>query len=230
MKMQHFLFISIVLIFSIPGFSQNPINQNDENGKRHGLWIKTFPNSKQVRYEGVFEHGKEIGEFKFYCDNCKNQPAVVKNFAGKDDMADVKYFTPKGKLVSEGKMKLKDRIGEWIYYHKNSKEVMTREFYKNGKLDGVVTTYYPNGKITEEINYSNGLKEGANNYYSYEGVLLKKLLYKNDKLHGPAIYYDGYGKILHEGAYKNGRQNGIWKNYEDGKLISEESFPKKYDK
>ncbi len=230
MKLKLILLASILLIFSINCFSQNQINQTDANGKRHGLWKKTFDNSEQLRYEGVFEHGKEIGEFKFYCEQCKKQPAVVKSFTGKDDIAEVKYFTPKGKLVSEGKMKGKDRIGEWVYYHKKSNEVMTKEFYSNGKLEGIMTTYYPNGKKTEETTYQNGTKEGLNNYYSYEGILLKKLLYKDDKLHGSASYYNSQGKILHEGSYKNGRKDGLWKNYEDGKLISEESFPKKYDK
>lgn len=230
MTFKHILLTSTLLFISLFSFSQNQINQTDANGKRHGLWKKNFDDSKQLRYEGNFEHGKEIGEFKFYCEKCKNQPSVVKNFTGTDDMADVKYFTPKGKLVSEGKMKGKDRIGEWIYYHKKSKEVMTREFYSNGELDGIMITYYPNGKITEEITYKNGSKEGINNYYSYEGVLLKKLLYKDGKLHGPAVYYDAYGKILHEGSYKKGTKNGLWKNYKDGKLLSEESFPKKYDK
>lgn len=230
MIFKHLLVLITALLFSILCFSQDQVNQMDAKGERHGLWKKTFPDSEQLRYEGNFEHGKEIGEFKFYCEKCEDQPAVVKNFTGKDDLADVKYFTPKGKLVSEGKMKDKDRIGEWLYYHKDSKEVMTREFYSNGRLDGIVTTYYPNGKITEETTYKNGLQDGTNNYYSYEGVLLKKLLNKDDKLHGPAFYYDSNGKIILEGSYKNGRKDSLWKEYEDGKLISEESFPKKYDK
>lgn len=230
MIFKHLLVLITALLFSILCFSQNQVNQMDAKGERHGLWKKTFPNSEQLRYEGNFEHGKEIGEFKFYCEKCKDQPAVVKNFTSDDDLADVKYFTPKGKLVSEGKMKGKDRIGEWVYYHKDFEEVMTREFYSNGKLDGIVTTYYPNGKITEEITYKNGLQDGPNNYYSYEGVLLKKLLNKDDKLHGPAFYYDSNGKIILEGFYKNGRKDSLWKEYEDGKLVSEESFPKKYDK
>lgn len=207
-------------------FSQNDINQVDAQGKRHGIWKKKYDGTDQLRYEGTFEHGKEVGEFKFYCLECKNQPSVIKNFKGKNDLAEVKYFTIKGKLVSEGKMDGKERIGEWVYYHKKSNDVMTRENYANGKLDGTVTTYYPNGKITEEIHYNNGIKEGPDNYYSPDGVLLKKLLYKADKLQGPATYYDANGNITIEGFYKDDKKHGLWKYYKDGKVILEETFPK----
>lgn len=228
-KLSILFFFGIIFCFA-DAFSQNEINKIDSQGLRHGVWKKTYPKSDQLRYEGTFEHGKEVGEFKFYCAECKNKPSVIKTFNDKDDIAEVKYFTIKGKLVSEGKMKVKDRIGEWVYYHQKSNEIMTRENYTFGKLDGKVTTYYPNGTITEETDYKNGIKDGEDNYYSPDGVLLKKLLYKNDELQGPAIYYDAYGNVIIDGYYKNGKKHGLWKYYKDGKVILEEIYPKPKDK
>ncbi len=227
--------LSILLFFGVifscvDAFSQSDINQMDAEGMRHGVWKKTYPETDQLRYEGTFDHGKEVGEFRFFCEDCKEQPSVIKTFNKKDNIADVKYFTVKGKLVSEGKMKDKDRIGEWVYYHENSKEVMTRENYENGKLQGKVITYYPDGNKTEETDYKNGIKDGEDNYYSPDGVLLKKLLYIDDQLQGKAIYYDAYGNVVIEGYYKNGKKHGLWKYYKDGKMTLEETFPKKYEK
>lgn len=219
-------FLFAIILGSFHVFSQSEINQMDAQGKRHGVWKKTYEGTTQLRYEGTFEHGKEVGEFKFYCLECKDNPTVTKHFNDKNNIAEVKYFTIKGKLVSEGKMKDKDRIGEWVYYHEKSKNVMTRENYSNGKLDGKVITYYPDGKITEEINYKNGMKEGEDNYYSPEGILLKKLLYKNDELQGPALHYDAFGNIVIEGFYKDGKKHGLWKYYKDGKVVLEETYPK----
>jgi len=71
----------------------------DENGERNGVWRKSYPGTDQLRYEGEFKHGKEVGTFKFYCEDCGSQPMVTKVFKGKDDIAEVKYFTKKGKLV-----------------------------------------------------------------------------------------------------------------------------------
>jgi len=221
-----FLLVLILFLTNFIVKSQEDINQFDAQGKRHGIWKKTFEDSDQIRYEGAFNHGKEIGIFKFYCSDCKKNPAIIKTFNEKDDTAQVVYLTIKGKLISEGKMKGKNRIDEWLYYHKRANSIMTKEFYTDGKLDGLKTTYYLNKIIAEELAYKNGIKEGINNYYSPDGVLLKKLIYKNDELHGPAFYYDALGNVTLKGNYKNGRKHGVWKYYKDGKFIKEETFPR----
>lgn len=224
--MKFLVFIFFGMIFSSSALLAQEINQLDSNGKRHGLWQKNFDASDQLRYEGQFEHGKEIGTFKFYCDDCKTQPMVIKEFSSKNEVAHVRYYTKSGKLVSEGKMDGKNRIGEWVYYHEKSESVMTREFYVAGTLDGRKTTHYPNGQITEELNYKNGSREGANNYYAPDGVLLKKLQYINDQLHGPAEYYDAAGNLSIKGQYVKGKKHGLWKYYKNGKVELEEIYPK----
>lgn len=227
MKLNAFILFFGIILIPFNTFSQKEINQTDSQGKRDGVWEKYYEGTQQLRYEGKFDHGKEVGEFKFYCEECKDKPTVIKKYNHKDDIAEVEYFTIKGKLVSEGKMKGHDRVGEWITYHKDSKTPMVRETYSNGKLTGRRTTYYPDGSITEELDFSNGLKDGENIYYSVSGVVIKKLQYKDDMLHGPASYYDGYGILLIEGSYKNDRKDGLWKYYKNGKVVLEETFPKK---
>jgi len=206
--------------------AQADVNQMDAQGKRHGVWKKYFPNTKQLRYEGQFDHGKETGTFKFYCEECRTQPMAVKEFDATTGIAHVKYFTKKGKLVSEGKMTGKKHMGEWVYYFEKSKEVMTRELYQDGKLNGKKVTYYPNGKIAEEANYSQGFAEGEAMYYAPTGVLLKKLNFRENKLVGPAAYYDSKGDPKMIGQYKNDKKDGIWKYYKNGKFEKEETFPK----
>ena len=221
-----FLLFVFFMVLNLSAISQNEINQLDDQGKRHGVWVKTYEGSVQKRYEGKFNHGKEIGVFKYYCTDCKDNPVIIKTFKEKDNTAEVVYMTKKGKIVSEGLMEGKNRIGEWVYYHEKSKNAMTREFYVDGELEGLKTTYYINQKITEELTYKNGIKEGENNYYSPDGVLLKRLLYNNDQLEGEAFYYDSNGNVIIEGNYKNGRKDGLWKYYNEGKLTKEETFPK----
>jgi len=223
--MKIILFLSLLFGSSLM-ISQNEINQFDSQGKRHGIWKKTFEDSKQIRYEGAFIHGKEIGVFKFYCSDCKDKPTIVKTFNNDNNIAEVQYYTIKGKLVSEGNMIDKKRVGDWVYYHKKSKEIMTKEIYKDGRIDGLKVTFYLNNQIAEELNYKNGLKEGVNNYYSPEGVLLKKLFYKNDQLQGYAYYYDAKGDVVLEGNYKNNKKNGVWKTFKNKKLLKEDIYPK----
>ncbi|MFT7073109.1 toxin-antitoxin system YwqK family antitoxin [Patiriisocius sp. Uisw_017] len=223
--MKFLLTIISVFLISSGALLAQEINLMDANGKRHGVWKKSYPNTKQLRYQGQFDHGREIGVFNFYCEECGNQPYAIKEFKGNGEVL-VTYFTKKGKLVSEGKMIGKTREGEWLTYHKNSKEVMIRENYRNDKLDGVVTTYYGNKVVTETTPYKNGIKEGLSKNYSYEGKLLNELTYQNDKLYGPAVYYNPTGEKTIEGQYKKGRKDGIWKYYKNGKVAVEEKFPK----
>lgn len=225
MKINSIILIGFILIAST-GFSQNEINQLDEQGKRHGIWKKNFDDSDQLRYEGEFSHGKEVGVFKFYCKDCGTSPTIIKTFNKNDNIANVKYLTKKGKLVSEGKMNGKLREGEWLYFHEKSNAIMTKEYYKDGVLNGIKSTFYKNNVLAEELAYVNGLKEGANIYYAPSGIVLKMLNYTNDELDGLAIYYDASGKTVLEGNYKNGKKNGIWKSYKDGEFIKEEKFPK----
>ena len=63
-------FIKIVfLIYSMSIFGQNDINKLDSNGKKVGLWKGVYEESKRPRYEGTFDHDKEVGLFQFFDDS-----------------------------------------------------------------------------------------------------------------------------------------------------------------
>ncbi|MBQ4820232.1 hypothetical protein [Aquimarina sp. MMG016] len=200
-------------------------NAFDAEGKRHGKWKKKYENSKQIRYEGTFEHGKEVGEFKFYKPSSGEQPTAIKTFSKNSDTVIVKYFTAKGGLVSEGKMIGKNRVGVWQYYHNGSDKIMMVEHYKTGKLEGEQLTYFENGKLTEKTHYTNGKRNGKRIIYSEEGIVIKEFTYENDQLHGQTKYYDTSGNLIIEGNYKRDRKDGIWSYYKDGKLDERKLFP-----
>ncbi|WP_372936052.1 toxin-antitoxin system YwqK family antitoxin [Seonamhaeicola sp.] len=230
MKQLHLI---IILFLSFSVLAQN-INQFDENGKRHGVWKKNFEDTKVLRYEGEFNHGKEIGTFKFY-KNIRGKAVLTatKEFNENNNKALVKFFTSKGKIISEGEMDGKKYIGTWKYYHNTSDKIMTLENYnENGNLDGERFVYYSNGKIAEKKNYVNGKLEGEAIWYSINNVILKRFVYENDELHGASKIYNTKGELIIEGTYKHDKKHGIWKYYENGKLVEEKDFtPKsKYEK
>jgi antitoxin component YwqK of YwqJK toxin-antitoxin module len=219
----------IVLSFLLLSFTtvlSQSINQMDANGERHGIWKKNFDNTNQLRYEGEFNHGKEIGLFKFYkLVDKKSVLSATKEFNENDDIALVKFFSSTGKLISEGKMDGKAFIGKWTYYHNKIKAVMSTENYNDkGVLQGEKLVYYENGQIAEKANFINGKIEGLSMIYSKKGVLLKEFQYENNELHGMSKYYNDLGQIIAEGAYKRGQKNGVWKYYTDGKLTDEKTF------
>ncbi len=89
-------------------FAQKDLNQMDADGKRHGVWKKYY-NNDRVRYVGKFDHGKEVGVFKFYSASNSDFPVIVKEYNNDNDLANVSFYTPSGALESKGKMKGKER-------------------------------------------------------------------------------------------------------------------------
>jgi len=220
-----YAFKYLLLFFAISMSAQN-INEFDENGERHGIWKKNFDNTNILRYEGEFNHGKEIGLFKFY-QNINKKPvlAATRDFLEKSAKANVKFYASTGKLISEGQMDGKLYIGEWKFYQKDSDKLLILEHYNNeGNLDGDRFVYYANGVIAEKQQYKNGKLNGTSLYYSEENVLIKELNYENDELHGISKYYNEKGELITEGSYKRDKKNGIWKYYENGKLTDEKNY------
>lgn len=218
--------LSLLIMCIVSTAIAQGINQLDANGKRDGVWRKNFENTKIIRYEGQFSHGKEIGTFKFYKKTGKTSAlSAIKKFNPNNDIAKVEFLTSTQKVISKGEMNGKLYIGEWKYYHKNSDKIMiTETFNDDGKLDGERLVYYDNGEIAERAFYKNGKLEGKSTWYSEKGIVLKEFNYKNDVLQGMSKYYDLEGNLLAEGAYKNDKKDGVWNFYKDRELDDTKDF------
>ena len=222
MKFIHFIIITFITTL----VSAQDINQFDANGKRHGIWKKHFDNTQILRYEGEFNHGKEIGLFKFY-KNIKKKAVLTatKQFNETDNKAYVKFFTSRGKVISEGEMNGKTYIGEWKYYQKRNDKLLILEYFDNyGILDGERLVYYENGQIAEKQFYKTGKLEGESVWYSERNVVLKQFIYVDGELHGKAKFYNPKGELVSEGQYKRDKKHGVWKYYEEGELVDEKDF------
>lgn len=220
MKKLHYRSLIFVLIFFMSGtaIAQEKINQFDKQGRRIGVWKKYYDN-KNIRYEGQFEEGKEVGVFNYYGELNPKHPILVKTFSEASDIAKVTYFYDDGKLQSEGSMNSTNRIGKWLYYNTDGKTIISEENYKNGLLNGTSITYFAPERITEVLTYKNGELHGNVLRYSSEGILLDDLQYEKGRLHGLAKYYNVAGKLIREGYYENDEKIGNWKYFENEKPI-----------
>ncbi|SCY88805.1 toxin-antitoxin system YwqK family antitoxin [Flavobacterium caeni] len=220
---------AIVLFLFAVSVSAQQVNQNDAQGKKHGLWKGTYAESKRPRYEGTFEHGKEVGTFKFFDDTKAGTVVATREF--KPDGSAYTIFYKDGKYkVSEGKEVNKLYEGQWKYYHENLPDIMTLENYKAGKLHGKRTVYYRGSgvpgeeNLAEEAHYINGLKDGPYKSYTMKGTLLEDSNYKKGQLDGPASYFDPLGKLVSKGVFKDGKKIGYWEFYKDGKLVKKDNM------
>lgn len=228
-------FFKVVLFFFFCQslLSQTDFNKLDEKGKKHGPWKGVYTDTKNPKYEGTFEHGKEVGIFTFF-DNTKTKRVIAtREFNPVDNSAYTIVYDQLKNKVSEGKVVNKLSEGKWIYYHKASKVVMATENYSKGKLEGMRNVFYPNGKIAEEILYKNDQKNGPYKRYTESGIIIEETNYKNNEYDGLAIFRNpDDGTIVSQGKFVNGKKAGIWKFFEKGKLVKEMnmSFPQNTSK
>jgi antitoxin component YwqK of YwqJK toxin-antitoxin module len=216
------LFFGFLFLVSISVFAQANYNKLDDKGNKNGLWKGNYTDTKNPKYEGTFEHGKEVGTFTFY-DNTKTKTIIAtREFNPKDDSAYTIFYDQKKNKVSEGKVVNRLYEGEWKYYHKASKVVMTIENYSNGKLEGLRSVFYPNSKIAEEIHYKKDLKEGPYKRYTESGIIIEESNYKNNEYDGLATFKDpDDGTIVSKGMFLKGKKAGVWQFFNKGKLVKE---------
>ena len=218
-------FLGFLLCANFFTFAQTDTNKLDEKGNKNGRWKGYFAETKNLKYEGTFEHGKEVGIFTYY-DNTKTKTIVAtRTFNPGDNAAYTIFYDPLKNKVSEGKVLDKVYEGEWKYYHKASKSIMTIENYSKGKLEGLRSVFYPSGKIAEETLYKNNLKNGPYRRFTESGIIIEESNYKNNQFDGPAIFRDpDDGTVVSKGKFTDGKKTGIWQFFQQGKLVKEENM------
>lgn len=222
--MKAFYTLKLIVVFILLGtnvHAQSLTNALDSNGKKEGLWKGVYSESNRPRYEGTFSHGKEIGLFKFFDDTKVGSVIATREFNANDNAAYTIFYDQSKNKVSEGRVLNRGFEGEWKYYHQKSTVVMTKENYSNGKLEGMRTVYYLDGKIAEEQSYKNNIKNGLYKKYAENGIILEESSYKNDQYDGIATFKDPDGTIVSKGKFTIGKKAGIWQFFEKGKLVKE---------
>ena len=222
------IFIIVLLFNFLNLHSQNEFNKLDDKGNKQGQWKGVYEDTKNTKYEGTFEHGKEVGLFVFF-DNTKAKTIIAsREFKPQTNEAYTIFYDQNKNIVSEGRVVNKLFEGQWKFYHKASKVVMTIENYTSGKLEGIRTVFYTNGKVAEEVNYKNNSKQGLCKIYTQNGVVIEESNYANNNYNGISIFRDTDGNLVSKGNFVNGKKSGIWQFYEKGKLVKETnmSFPK----
>ena len=220
--MRSILVFLISLICSVL-HAQKEYNQLDAKGLKHGLWKGVYEESKRPRYQGTFDHGKEVGLFEFFDDTQKGDVIATREFNPKDNSAYTIFYDQNKNKVSEGKVVNKLFEGEWKYYHYASNVIMTTENYKNGKLEGLRTVYFLNGKVAEQINYENNQKQGTYKKYTENGIVLEESFFRNNEYDGLAIFRNDSGIIVSKGMFAKGIKTGVWEVFENGKLVQKSS-------
>ncbi|MES2512489.1 MAG: hypothetical protein V4580_00015 [Bacteroidota bacterium] len=132
------------------------------------------------------------------------------------------------------------------YYLKGEKYY--ESWQKNNEAHGITTFFYPSGKITHSVLYTNGrantilssfgmngekndggnLKNGngcLKVYHSFTGNLIQEIHYRNNMYHGKYVEFYSDGKKKSEHIFKDDTISGAFvKFYHNGKLMEKGSL------
>ena len=199
-------FTLILLLCTFGLTAQN--NATDSQGKKHGVWVKYYEGkAKKIKYKGQFEHGVPVGTFVYFHANGAKQAENV--FKGKTGNCYSKQFSEKRQLEAEGWYINQQKDSIWTYYGLEG-QLLSREGYKLGKLDGDVLVYYADGKLAEKTQYIDGVKEGLWVQKYPDGKTKFKGTHKDGHLQGEAVYFSQDGRPSYKGSYLKGLRHGKW--------------------
>jgi antitoxin component YwqK of YwqJK toxin-antitoxin module len=215
----------------LQGFGQ--INQNDSDGKKHGLWEKQYENG-EIQYRGKFEHGVPVGTFQRYYDDGSLQAEI--EYRSSTENYAILYYPEIEVKMAEGKYIDQERDSVWTFYSEEG-VLNSKETYLDGDKEGSTEIYYQDGSISERMMFKNDVKNGLwEQYFNNGNPKLKAHVVDGVKYDGQYTTYYPDGIKLQEGKYVDGKKESSWYLFnEDGSVHIiyvyrgdkiEEEFPK----
>ena len=131
------------------------------NSRKNGIWIKYWPNGN-VRSEINYKNGRTNGAYTTYFQNGNVEE--------------------KGSVIA-GMMR-----GEFTLFWPNGKLRQKKKFNLNGKTDGQVLYYYPNGNKELVFESNNGVENGSASWYYENGDKKKECFFDNGTVQNSKQY------------------------------------------
>ena len=124
-------------------------------------------------------------------------------------------FDDAGKTIYEKHYRKLRPHGIWKFYASDGKSPVLKETYVNGKLQGLRTSYFPDGEIKTEETYMYNLINGPVKNYSENGKIESVMEYRSSRPHGLFTSYHANGKVKEEGEYVAGKKHKEWVEYDE---------------
>jgi antitoxin component YwqK of YwqJK toxin-antitoxin module len=102
-----------------------------------------------------------------------------------------------------------------------NKEILVKEVtFKNGVREGLMKSFYQDGRMRQSFWYENGLREDSAKWYYEDGQVFRATPYKHDTVDGIQQQYYKNGRIKARLGYKKGLRTPFLEEFgPDGKLL-----------
>jgi len=179
----------------------------NKSGQLHGKWLKYYKGA--LEEEADYKNGLKVNAYKLYHPDgkVKSERSYVISKIGNRDTSFVqgpfKEYYPDGKIYKEGHY-VNDMI-EGITTTYNPNGGIERETYSLNKNTSVLRDYFEDGKLRMEADLyidssTSDLKANVlpTKYYTKDGKLLKRLSTYKGKEQGPSAEWDMEGNLRAE--------------------------------
>ncbi|MBO4645429.1 MAG: toxin-antitoxin system YwqK family antitoxin [Bacteroidales bacterium] len=209
--MRYTLFI-LLWAFCATVIGQNADNKVNSNGKKQGFW-KKYDESGRLLYEGNFQNGVPVGQFKYYHTNGKLKSTT--NFIQGTHKVYTVMYDESEKKAAEGIFVDQQKDSVWNYYNPKGTLIKT-ESYKKGKRNGLWRTYSSQtGILLEECTYLDDKLNGSFKTFYADGKISGRIDYINGQMNGTVEAYFPNEKIYYRGTYLEGLQIKNWDYYDE---------------
>jgi len=203
--------VVISLIGIAASLMLNGQNQLDDQGRKTGPWKVDYPNGKTL-YEATFKEGRPIGEMIRYHENGAVRARMM--FDTLENRSYTTLYYKNGKQAAEGWYENKVKDSVWTYFSQFDGTVRIREPYLEGRVHGMVRSFYPNGNVSEAVSWQNNQRQGEWKRFYSDGSHRLIGHYENDLLNGTyAVFYPD-STLKMKGMYVNNLSEGKWRFYD----------------
>lgn len=173
---------------------------NVSKGVLDGDVVCRFPQSESKRYEMAFRKGKLNGPMTFYGPPPANTTVIKGAFHEGLLDGSLEVYSPKTqKLVHRQQLKDGVNQGDVTAWDDETGNQVEHASYVNGKLEGQFVRFAPDGK-----------------------TLISRVTYSANLFNGLTETFDpGTGAPTLRAEWRLGKRNGIWKKWDDGKLVED---------
>ena len=218
------LFILLLVCQSI--HAQPEINLKDKEGRKQGLWLKYWDESKSaLQYKGAFIDDLPVGQFWYYYPKGEIR-AIIEHVNARRSY--VSYYFENKEVMSEGMYIDQKRDSIWINYNQQGLTV-SMEKYRKGKLNGKKVMFYLQNQIEQgetrmlsETYYVDSLKSGSYREFFSSGNIKLMGQFELGLPAGIWRKYNTKEQQIQSYHYKNGLKHGWVYNYNENgeRLIS----------
>jgi antitoxin component YwqK of YwqJK toxin-antitoxin module len=155
---------------------QDTLNRVDELGRKVGHWRSMAPVAGKPGYpdgsiveEGRYANGKRVGPWKRYWPNGRVMSEVTYRM-GRPQGPYATYY-PTGKLEEQGTWDLDRNTGRFQRWHPNGRIAQDFVFNAYGLRDGEQKYFHENGQLAVQVTIVDGKEDGTLERYTPDGQL-----------------------------------------------------------